>query len=269
MTFPNLTPSSTPMTRGLFYETGPGDLKVYLKTLPKYASSNVRLLFDKEIALHQQLQHANIVKLYDAVPSMEEVPVMIFEYMNEGSLESHLNGDATSFSWERKVGIVCDIAAAISFLHANDLTHGNLLPSHVLLDSAKPTKITGLCSNEQADSQLEISAVQLDVMSCLYVAPEVVLDDTSSDPPADVFALGCLMWTVDLMAEIYSTHTDKKIEFHHLMEWITSGTFDAVPREFSVDCPDWYVALAKECMLFDPSARPTIDAVLDRLAAAP
>ncbi|KDO30496.1 serine/threonine protein kinase [Saprolegnia parasitica CBS 223.65] len=264
--FPSLTVEEGKLvTKGLFYETGAGNIKVYLKSLPKYAHSDVRLLFDKEIALHEQLRHPNIVKLYDASPSSSKEPIMVFEYMDEGSLDTHFGSGADSFTDDRKVRIVRDIAQAIAHLHNNDMTHGNLLPSHVLLDSVKPAKLTGLCSNEQADSQLEISAVQLNVASCFYVAPEVILDDATYEPPADVFAFGCLMWCVDIVHEIYPTNGGDVIEFRHIMDWISSGGFDDVARDFSPSCPGWYAAIAKLCMRRDPNERPTIQQVLRQL----
>ncbi|OQS05634.1 hypothetical protein THRCLA_02263 [Thraustotheca clavata] len=262
--FPNLEVADKKV-KGLFYETSLGSIKVFVKSLPKFAHSDVRLLFDKEILLHQSLCHPNIVKLYDASMSTSEDPVMIFEFMNQGSLDTHFTNDPLSMSWERKLGIACDVARGIQCIHFNNMTHGNLLPCHVLLDENKPTKLTGLCSNEQADSQLEISAVQLNVTSCLYVAPEVILDDTQYEPPADVFAIGCIMWSLDIMNDIYSNYSAEKIEFRHIMDWISSGQFDLITREFTKDCPQWYVELAKECMRCDPSERPTIDQVIDHL----
>ena len=92
----------------------------------------------KEATILKSLQHANIIRVYGSGGDNKQT-VIITEYAQGGSLADRM---VRPWEWERAVKMMLDVATGLDFAHRNNVVHGNLRPSNILLGVADVPKIT-------------------------------------------------------------------------------------------------------------------------------
>ncbi|KAH9659077.1 hypothetical protein KPL70_023731 [Citrus sinensis] len=95
------------------------------------------------------LKHENIVEFLDGY-SKKDLNLLIYEYMEKGSLERALfdANSSTRLDWQTRVGICHGIAKGLKYLHEDNLSrkivHRNIKPSNILLDGNLNAKVSDL-----------------------------------------------------------------------------------------------------------------------------
>ncbi|KAK7381477.1 hypothetical protein VNO80_00020 [Phaseolus coccineus] len=111
-------------------------------------SAQGKTQFEQEVNILGYIRHPNMVLLVGACP---EEGVLIYEYMENGSLEDCLFGKKKEeekegiSSWEVRFGIAAEIATGLLFLHQTKpepLVHRDLKPGNILLDHNYVSKIS-------------------------------------------------------------------------------------------------------------------------------
>ncbi|KAL3751257.1 hypothetical protein ACJRO7_012127 [Eucalyptus globulus] len=105
--------------------------------------------FMAECEVLKNIRHRNLVKILTACSSVDfqgnEFKALVYEFMENGSLEEWLHPDLTSngaprhgFGFVQRLNIAFDVACAVDYLHHQCQTaviHCDLKPSNVLLDA--------------------------------------------------------------------------------------------------------------------------------------
>ena len=86
------------------------------------------------------LSHPSIVRVFDQGEE-NGTPYAVFEYLPGGSLEQRLAAGPLSESEAQEVAT--DLAAALTYAHAQGVTHGSIEPANVLLDAEGRAKLAG------------------------------------------------------------------------------------------------------------------------------
>ncbi|XP_063098392.1 serine/threonine-protein kinase ULK2 isoform X2 [Cavia porcellus] len=114
------------------------DWEVAIKSINKKNLSKSQILLGKEIKILKELQHENIVALYD----VQELPNSVFlvmEYCNGGDLADYLQAKGTLSEDTIRV-FLHQIAAAMRILHSKGIIHRDLKPQNILLSYANRRK---------------------------------------------------------------------------------------------------------------------------------
>ncbi|XP_021031223.1 serine/threonine-protein kinase ULK2 isoform X2 [Mus caroli] len=114
------------------------DWEVAIKSINKKNLSKSQILLGKEIKILKELQHENIVALYD----VQELPNSVFlvmEYCNGGDLADYLQAKGTLSEDTIRV-FLHQIAAAMRILHSKGIIHRDLKPQNILLSYATRRK---------------------------------------------------------------------------------------------------------------------------------
>nr|XP_023893703.1 MDIS1-interacting receptor like kinase 2-like [Quercus suber] len=95
--------------------------------------------FRNEVKMLTEIRHRNIVKLHGYCLH-KRCMVLIYEYMERGSLFCVLNNDveAVELDWTKRVNIIKDIAHAISYMHHDCIpiiVHRDISSNNILLNS--------------------------------------------------------------------------------------------------------------------------------------
>jgi WD40 repeat protein len=155
-----------------------------------YADEERRRRFQAEAEAVAQLQHPNIVQVYE-VGEHEGLPYFSLEFCAGGSLEKQLDG--TPWPPERAASLIETLARAMQAAHQAGLIHRDLKPGNVLLAADGTPKITdfGLVKRLDVPGHTETGAI---VGTPSYMAPEQAGSNQQVGPATDVYALGAILY---------------------------------------------------------------------------
>ncbi|KAK4562299.1 hypothetical protein RGQ29_004967 [Quercus rubra] len=94
--------------------------------------------FASEINVISRLRHRNLVELIGWCHERRRELLLVYDFMPNGSLDSHLYGEGILLTWERRYKIVRNLALALLYLHEgweHCVLHRDIKPSNIMLDS--------------------------------------------------------------------------------------------------------------------------------------
>lgn len=143
--------------------------------------------FEAEISALMQLDHPNIIRLYDRF-RIEKQFFIILEYCAQGSLWDHVNKQGP-LKGQFLCHVVADLCAAVSYAWGQGIAHRDLKPQNVLIDDFGRAKLCdfGISLIQQRDSE---SMVQDFRCSIAYAPPEILSRLPHNPMSADVWSLG-------------------------------------------------------------------------------
>lgn len=173
------------------------DWEVAIKSINKKNLSKSQILLGKEIKILKELQHENIVALYDVQETPNSV-FLVMEYCNGGDLADYLQAKGTLREDTLRV-FLQQIAAAMRILNSKGIIHRDLKPQNILLSyvGRKKSNISGI-RIKIADFgfarylQSNMMAATL-CGSPMYMAPEVIMSQ-NYDAKADLWSIGTVIY---------------------------------------------------------------------------
>src|SRR6185437_324822 len=165
---------------------------VALKMLPAALQGNAaqRARFRVEVETIAQLQHPNIVQVYD-VGECQGRPFFAMEFVEGGNLTDHCRGEAQPPN--EAAELVETLARAMHAVHAKGIIHRDLKPSNIVRTTEGCPKITDFGLARNLSSDLTASGEILGTPS--YMAPEQAAGKVREiGPAADVYALGAILY---------------------------------------------------------------------------
>lgn len=144
-----------------------------------------------------QLHHPNLVLLLGFCP---EIGCLVYEYMENGSLEDLLiNDKGQPLHWFLRFQIIFDVACGLAFLHGTKpepIVHRDLKPGNILLDKNYVSKIGDVgFAKPISDLVPEGLTEYRDTViagTLYYMDPEYQLTGTVR-PKSDLYALGIII----------------------------------------------------------------------------
>ncbi|EFJ49188.1 hypothetical protein VOLCADRAFT_43050, partial [Volvox carteri f. nagariensis] len=139
-----------------------------------------------EIAVMKELDHPNVVKLYEVIhdPSNNKL-LMTMEYVEGGCVPIP---EATAVKYFR------DVVKGLEYLHFNRIVHGDLKPDNLLMSSSGKVKISDFGSARFCEKSDMIFAT---AGTPSFMAPEMCQGKQFNGFPGDIWALGiCLFMFV-------------------------------------------------------------------------
>ncbi|XP_041096998.1 serine/threonine-protein kinase ULK2 isoform X3 [Polyodon spathula] len=173
------------------------DWEVAVKCINKKNLSKSQILLGKEIKILKELQHENIVALYDVQETPNSV-FLVMEYCNGGDLADYLQAKGTLQEDTLRV-FLQQIAAAMRILSSKGIIHRDLKPQNILLSyvGRKKASLNGI-RIKIADFgfarylQSNMMAATL-CGSPMYMAPEVIMSQ-NYDARADLWSIGTVIY---------------------------------------------------------------------------
>lgn len=130
----------------------------------------------REIQIMRNLDHENIVKLYDYLETMNH-HYLVLEYCSGGDL-SQKRGSGEEYT----VILLRQLVSALKVLQANNIIHRDLKPANILLSDRSPDAKIKLADFGLARQISENSLAKSKLGTPYYMAPEVInLRDNQND----------------------------------------------------------------------------------------
>ena len=155
------------------------------------ASADERQRFEREASAAAQLQHPNIVLLYEVSPYNEQ-PFLSMEFIGGTSLAERVSTGPLSC---RRAAEYLEITArAVHYAHTKGIIHRDLKPANVLLDENDQPKVTdfGLAKQMETESDQTRTGAILGTPS--YMSPEQAAGSKEITPASDVYSLGAILY---------------------------------------------------------------------------
>ncbi|KAK9167640.1 hypothetical protein Scep_002831 [Stephania cephalantha] len=149
--------------------------------------------FCTEIAIIGKIHHVNLVRLRGFCAEGSQ-RLLVYEYMNRGSLDRTLFGAGPAIEWQERVDIALGTARGLAYLHSgceNKIIHCDIKPENILLHDHFHVKISDfglskLLSPEQSSHFTTMRGTRG------YLAPEWLTSSAISDK-TDVYSYGMVL----------------------------------------------------------------------------
>jgi serine/threonine-protein kinase len=176
--------------------------KVALKVLrPELAAIVGGERFLKEIEVTANLQHPNILPLYDsgrasgpAGESGSEFLFYVMPYVEGETLREKMTREKQLGVGET-VAIAKDVADALHFAHQRGIVHRDIKPENILLQQGKPVVADfGIALAVSHAGGARLTETGLSLGTPHYMSPEQATGDRELDARSDVYSLGAMVY---------------------------------------------------------------------------
>nr|XP_017253382.1 PREDICTED: L-type lectin-domain containing receptor kinase IX.1-like [Daucus carota subsp. sativus] len=165
------------------------NLDVAVKRVSRNSSQGIKE-YASEVRIISRLRHKNLVQLIGWCHEQNNL-LLVYEYMQNGSLDSHLFKGKSLLSWSTRYKIAQGLASVLLYLHEEwerYVVHRDIKSSNVMLDSSFNTKLGdfGLARFVDHDKGAQTTIV---AGTRGYMAPECFVTGQASRE-SDVFSFG-------------------------------------------------------------------------------
>ncbi|KAL0005312.1 hypothetical protein SO802_012873 [Lithocarpus litseifolius] len=251
--------------KGLLSES---NVEVAVKRVSK-GSKQGKKEYKSEVKIISRLRHRNLVQLIGWCHEQREL-LLVYEYMPNGSLDSHLFGAKIMLKWPVRYKIAQGLASALLYLHEEweqCVVHRDIKSSNIMLDSNFNAKLGDFGLARLVDHELGLQTTVL-AGTMGYLAPECFTTGTASKE-SDIYSFGvvcleiaCGRKPVDPRAE------PSKVR---LVEWVwdlygNGQLLEAVDERLGMEFDEGQIkslmVVGLWCCHPDPTSRPSIRQVI-------
>ncbi|GHH96513.1 Stk1 family PASTA domain-containing Ser/Thr kinase [Neobacillus kokaensis] len=168
--------------------------------------------FHREAQSATSLAHPNIVNIYD-VGEENELYYIVMEYVDGQTLKQYIQQNSP-LRVEDAIGIMRQLASAISHAHHNHIIHRDIKPHNILIDHTGNVKITdfGIAMALSATSITQTNSV---LGSVHYLSPEQARGGMANRK-SDIYSLGIVMFELLTGRLPFSGESAVSIALKHL-----------------------------------------------------
>ncbi|KAG6915486.1 hypothetical protein DXG01_011286 [Tephrocybe rancida] len=225
--------------------------------------------FSKEAMLWGQLSHPNVLAIYGLYCHRKR-PCVVAPWMENGHIGEYLKKcpDAP------RARLALDVGSGLMYLHNNDIVHGDLKSSNVLVDDAGRARLADFGISSVLDVNLQWTTQHTygsEGGSLRWRAPEVLEARggalVKNSKESDIYAWGCVAWEI-FTGQYPFPEIELYVVRHHILTGASQTRPDPSHRawsDFGLTEEIW--ECMKQCWEWKPSARPFARTIVQRLNA--
>jgi serine/threonine protein kinase len=261
----------TSLGSGAFGEVYEGVLDDGNTVAVKRFIHNVKENFAKELIVHREINHKNVVGLIGCCEE-ENALMLVTEYVANGNLSDFLHNNNGHIPFDVRLRIAIECAEALAYMHSHMYTqviHGDIKPGNILLDRNFHAKLSdfGISRLANADKTLHTKNV---IGSIGYMDPLFALDGRLT-VKYDVYSFGVVLLEL-ITRKKATTVVDNVNIVYAFTNSLASGVrgvrgmFDAgIANKNNMKIFESDSKLAGECLKMERSKCPEMIDVVERL----
>jgi serine/threonine protein kinase len=232
--------------------------------------------FINEVVILSQINHRNVVKLIGCCLETE-VPLLVYEYIPNGTLSQYVNGQTEEFplTWDMRLRIATEVAGALFYLHSgasSPIYHRDIKSTNILLDEKYRAKVADFGTSRSITvDQTHLTTLVHGTFG--YLDPEYFQSSQFTEK-SDVYSFGVVLAEL-LTGEkaISSTRTQesRSLATYFIQSMEENNLFDVldsrVLKEGKKEEIIAVATLAKRCLDLNGKKRPTMKEVAKELEA--
>jgi serine/threonine protein kinase/tetratricopeptide (TPR) repeat protein len=192
--------------------------KVAVKVLrPELSASLGVERFVREIEIAANLTHPHILPLFDSGDAGGFL-YYVMPFIEGESLRDRFMREQR-LSVPDAVGIIDQVASALSHAHERGLVHRDIKPENILLagDQAIVADF-GIARAVEAAGGARLTGTGIAVGTPAYMSPEQAAGDTNVDGRSDVYALGCVLYEMVSGRPPFEAPTPQALLLKHVVD---------------------------------------------------
>eukprot|EP01006_Ploeotia_vitrea_P015936 TRINITY_DN46331_c0_g1_i1.p1 TRINITY_DN46331_c0_g1~~TRINITY_DN46331_c0_g1_i1.p1 ORF type:complete len:295 (+),score=157.90 TRINITY_DN46331_c0_g1_i1:158-1042(+) len=187
----------------------------------------------REISLLKQLQHPNIVRLYDVVHTDKKL-TLVFEFLDQ-DLKKYLDacGDNGLDIYTVK-SFLFQLLQGVSYCHQHRVLHRDLKPQNLLINMDGELKLADFGLARAFG--IPVRSYTHEVVTLWYRAPDVLMGSRNYSTPVDLWSVGCIFAEMVNGRPLFpgSSDSDQLLRIFKMMGTPTKATWPGM-----IDLPDY------------------------------
>ncbi|KAF8706638.1 kinase-like protein, partial [Rhizoctonia solani] len=211
----------------------------------------------RELSCWSSYKHKNILPILGFAIVKGDL-AMVSRWMKNGYVTEYVVNNPNC----DRSGLCIQLAKAISYLHKNDIIHGDIKGPNVLISDTGVVQITDFGVSVMDHQEIKFSSTSSRGGTQRWLAPEILLGQTKSTKEADVYALSMTMIEIYTGEQPYGSK-----HWLQLMVPVVNGELrPSRPVTLPPDIFGYRVwRLMNQCWIENWSTRPTSRDVYERL----
>ncbi|MBN1886527.1 MAG: protein kinase [Thermoflexales bacterium] len=226
----------------------PNEREVALKVLPSQLSLDLVFVerFQAEMGRLSTLRHPQLAAIY-ATSQVASRLVIATELVHGPSLAQAI-ARRGFIPWAEGLALLQAVCQALDYLHGQGIAHQDLKPADILLDEKRGALLTDFGWAQLVwQSNVGMSLGGGIMSTPLYAAPEV-WESNVARPPADIYALGCVLYEMLSGRVLFAGKTPLQVELAH-----ERGV--PFPDTWRTDAPDGLETVLRQALAYRPADR--------------
>ncbi|RLV94272.1 Negative regulator of the PHO system [Spathaspora sp. JA1] len=206
----------------------------------------------REISLMKELDHENIVTLYDVIHTENKL-TLVFEFMDK-DLKKYMEVHGSQGALDLKVvkSFMFQLLKGIMFCHDNRVLHRDLKPQNLLINSKGELKL-GDFGLARAFG-IPFNTFSNEVVTLWYRAPDVLLGSRAYTTSIDIWSAGCIFAEMCTGKPLFpgTANEDQLIKIFRLMGTPNERTWPGI-SQYANYKNNWQIFVPQDLRLIVPT----------------
>jgi len=142
----------------------------------------------REISLLKELQHPNIVRLYDVVHTEHKL-TLVFEFLDQ-DLKKYLDVCDSGLDIQILKSFLYQLLTGVAYCHHHRVLHRDLKPPNLLINREGMLKLADFGLARAFG--IPVRSYTHEVVTLWYRAPDILMASRKYSTPVDIWSVGCI-----------------------------------------------------------------------------
>merc|ERR1719296_298150 len=159
----------------------------------------------REISLLKELQHPNIVRLYDVVHTEKKL-TLVFEFLDQ-DLKKYLDVCDTGLELPIMKSFLYQLLMGVAYCHHHRVLHRDLKPPNLLINREGQLKLADFGLARVFG--IPVRSYTHEVVTLWYRSPDVLMGSRRYSTPVDIWSVGCIFSEMTSGKALFCGQTDE------------------------------------------------------------